>query len=171
MHFFLYLRISLQPLFYLEIYYVTCKFGELHWCIFFIFSSTFWFYCVLNILSARSVLVSFMNLTLWLRIYLFSLGNHSMGIAESLFWCYWVECFMHKVNPISLFSHGFYLLLNSLVSYWAGDSEIYNCLKKNKFVCFSFELLNFCIMNFETLLLSAYILRIKVSSSWIFFCH
>lgn len=42
---------------------------------------------------------------------------------------------MHKVNPISLFSHGFYLLLNSLVSYWAGDSEIYNCLKKiNLFV-------------------------------------
>lgn len=70
---------------------------------------------------------------------------------------------MHKVNPISLFSHGFYFLLNSLVSYWAGDSEIYNC--NQKFVCFSFELLNFCFMNFETLLLSAYILRINVSSS------
>lgn len=70
---------------------------------------------------------------------------------------------MHKVNPVSLFSHGFFLLLNSLVSYWAGDSEIYNC--NHKFVCFSFELLNFCITNFETLLLNAYILRINVSSS------
>lgn len=72
-----------------------------------------------------------------------------------------------KSNPISWLCHGSYVfgifLLNSLVSYWAGDGEIHNC--NHKLVCFSFELLNFCVTNFETLLLGAYILKINVSSS------